>query len=61
MILYKKKTKAVVRSPDGDTDFFDIVIGVMQRDTLTLFLSHNLPILHPKKINRSYEKKISLH
>ena len=27
-----------VRSPDGDTDYFDIVAGVLQRDTLTPYL-----------------------
>ena len=29
----------MVRSPDGDTDFFDIVTGVLQGDTLASFLS----------------------
>ena len=33
MMLYKN-TKAVVCSPNGKTDFFDIVAGVRQRDTL---------------------------
>ena len=33
MMLYRN-TKVKVRSPDGDTDFFDIVTGVLQRDTL---------------------------
>ena len=37
MTLYKI-TKASVHSPDGDTDFFDIVTGVLQGDTLTLYL-----------------------
>ena len=37
MMLYKN-TKAMVRSPDGDTDFFDIVAGVLQGDTLAPFL-----------------------
>ena len=32
MILYKN-TKVKVRTPDGDTDYFDIVIGVLQGDT----------------------------
>ena len=32
-ILYRK-TKVRVRYPDGDTDYFDIVAGVLQRDTL---------------------------
>ena len=29
-----KNTKVKVRSPDGDTDYFDIVAGVQQGDTL---------------------------
>ena len=33
MMLYKK-----VRSPDRDTDYFDIVAGVLQGDTLAPFL-----------------------
>ena len=33
MILYKN-TKVKVRSPDGDIDYFDIVAGVLQGDTL---------------------------
>ena len=37
MMLYKN-TKIKVRSPDGDTDFFDIVAGVLQRDTLAPYL-----------------------
>ena len=32
MVLYKN-TKVKVRSPDGDTDFFDNVTGVLQGDT----------------------------
>ena len=32
MIRYKY-TKAMVRSPDGDTKFFNIVAGVLQGDT----------------------------
>ena len=38
MMLYKH-TKSLVRSPDGDTSFFDITAGVLQGDTLTPFLS----------------------
>ena len=35
MMLYKNgKVKA--RSPDGDTDYFDIVAGALQGDTLVL-------------------------
>ena len=33
MILYKN-TKVKVRSPDGDTEYFDIVAGVLQGDML---------------------------
>ena len=33
MILYKN-TEVKVRSPDGDTDYFDIVAGVLQGHTL---------------------------
>ena len=35
MMLYRN-TK--VRSPDGNTDFFDIVAGVLQEDTLAPYL-----------------------
>ena len=38
MILYRN-TKMKVRSPDGDTEFFDIVAGVLQGDTLAPHLS----------------------
>ena len=30
--------KVKVRSPDGDTDYFDIVVGVLQGDTLAPYL-----------------------
>ena len=33
MMLYKN-TRSLVRSPDGDTSFFDITAGVLQGDTL---------------------------
>ena len=36
-ILYRN-TKVKVRSPDGDTEYFDIVAGVLQRDTLVPYL-----------------------
>ena len=38
MILYRN-TKLKVRSPNGDTDYFDIVAGVLQGDTLAPYLS----------------------
>ena len=37
MMLYKD-TKAMVRSPDGDTDFFDITARVLQGDTLASYI-----------------------
>ena len=37
MMLYKN-TKVKVSSLDGDTDYFDIVAGVLQGDTLTPYL-----------------------
>ena len=37
MMLYKN-TKEKVHSPDGDTDFFSIVTGVLQGDTLAPYL-----------------------
>ena len=37
MMLYWN-TKAKVPSSDGDTDFFDIVAGVLEGDTLALNL-----------------------
>ena len=37
MMLYRN-TKAKDRSPDGDTDYFDIVVGVLQEDTLAPYL-----------------------
>ena len=37
MILYRN-TKGKVRSPDGDSEYFDIVAGVLQGDTLAPYL-----------------------
>ena len=36
MMLYRN-TNVKVRSPDGDIDYFDIVAGVLQGDTLTSY------------------------
>ena len=36
-ILYRN-TKVKVRSPDGDTEYFDIVAGVLEGDTLAPYL-----------------------
>ena len=38
IIMLYKNTKVKVRSPDGDTDYFDIVAGVLQGDTLAPYL-----------------------
>ena len=37
MVLYKN-TKVKVHSPDGDTDYFDIIASVLQGDTLAPYL-----------------------
>ena len=37
MMLYKN-TKVKVRSPDGDSEYFDIAAGVLQGDTLSPYL-----------------------
>ena len=37
MVLYRN-TKVKVCSPDGDTDYFNIVAGVLQGDTLDPYL-----------------------
>ena len=36
--MVKPVARSMVRSPDGDTDFFDIVSGVLQGDTLAHYL-----------------------
>ena len=38
IMMPNKNTKIKVRSPDGDTDYFDIVAGVLQGDTLVPYL-----------------------
>ena len=37
MIIYRN-TKVKLRSPDGDTDYFDIITGVLQGGTLVPYL-----------------------
>ena len=36
--MLSENTKVKVRSPAGDTAYFDIVVGVLQRDTLAPYL-----------------------
>ena len=37
-MMQYKNTKAKVHSPDGDTVYFNIVVGVLQGDTLDPYL-----------------------
>ena len=37
MMLYKN-TKATVHLPEGNSDFFDIFVGVLQEDTIAPYL-----------------------
>ena len=53
MRLYKNR-KVKVCSPDGDTDFFDIVASVLQGDTLAPYL---FIICLDLNIDRSDERK----
>ena len=54
MMLYRN-TKVKVRSPDGDTDFLDIVAGILQGDTLALYLF--ITRLHTWNADRSNKRK----
>ena len=38
IMMFNKNMKVKVRSPVGDDGFFDMVPGVLQRDTLTPYL-----------------------
>ena len=38
IMILCRNTKVKVRSSDGDTNYFDIVAGVLQGDTLALYL-----------------------
>ena len=38
IMMKNKNIKVKVRSPDGDTDYFDIVEGIQQGDTLAPYL-----------------------
>ena len=57
MMLYKS-AKINVRSPDGDTDFFNIVAGVLQGDALAPISVNNLPRLRNSNGDRSDERKL---
>ena len=47
----------MIRSLDADTDFFDIVAGVLQGDTLAPYLSIDLPRLRTMNVNKSKKRK----
>ena len=57
IMMLNENTKVKVRSPDEDTDFFDIVGVILQWDTLAPLYVHNLPYLYSSKIDRSNERK----
>ena len=38
IMMHYKNTRPIICSPDGDTDFFDIVSGVLQRDTFVPYM-----------------------
>ena len=48
MMLYKN-TRSMVRSPDGDTNYFEITTGVLQGDTLPVPL-YNLSRLYSEDV-----------
>ena len=49
MMVYKN-TKAMFRFPDGDTNFFDIVIGILRGDLIVLSV---LVICRDYKLNKT--------
>ena len=53
MILYKSP-KATVHSQNSNTDFFNIITGVFQGDTMYVY---NLPRLHTSNVHRSNNRK----
>ena len=44
-------------SPDGDIDFFNIVTGVLQGDTLVSYLFNTLSRIYTMKVYSSNKKK----
>ena len=71
MVIYKN-TQAFVRSPDGDTEFFDIIAGVLHGDALATYLfiivldyvlrnldqNKNLGFTLRKQLSRRYPSKM---
>ena len=60
MMLYRNR-KVKVHSPDGDTYYFDIIVGVLQGDTLApyLFIVY-LDYLLRKSIDKMKENSFEL-
>ena len=58
-----KDSKAMVRSPDGDTDFFEGIAGVLQGDTFVLYIFiiclNYIWLVHQCQEVRIYERKLS--
>ena len=38
IMMFYKNTKAMVHSPNGHTNFFEIFVGVLQGDTFALYM-----------------------
>ena len=57
-MIFNKNSKAMVQSPDGDTDFFTIVAGVSPGDTLAPMYVKNLArLLCTTNVNRANKRK----
>ena len=57
IMMLQSNTKAKARSLDGDTDFFDIVAGVLQGGYISTISVHDLPRLLTLKVDISNERK----
>ena len=55
--MLDKNTKVMVRSPDGDIDFFDIASEILQGDNLERLYVNNLPRLRTSNVNRPNTRK----
>ena len=51
--MFYRNTKVKVHAHGGDTNFFNIVAGVLQQDTIFVY---NLPRRHTSNIDRSNKK-----
>ena len=58
IITFNKSTKVIDCSLDGNTDFFDIVAGILQGDTLTPLLF--IMSLHYELQTSSKKMKVSV-